>query len=48
MRMNYSLYLFDIGFFFHIIEYGNVQYHHQCDDDEEHVDIPQFGNVNDL
>lgn len=24
------------------LEYGNVQYHHQCDDDKEHVDIPQF------
>lgn len=45
--MNYSLYLFDVGFF-HIIEYGDVQYHSQRRDVEEHVDIPQFGNVNDL
>lgn len=50
--MNYPLYLFDVRFFFvcffFIIEYGDVLYHSQPGDDEEHVDISHIGNVNDL
>lgn len=46
--MNYPLYLFDVVFSIRIIDHGNVQYHNQCGDDEEHVDISQFGNLSDL
>lgn len=28
-----------------VLDHGNVQYHNQCGDDEEHVDISQFGAV---
>lgn len=48
ITMNYPLYLFDVVFSIHIIDHGNVQYHNQCGDDEEHVDISQFGNLSDL
>lgn len=28
-----------------VLDHGNVQYHNQCGDDEEHVDISQFDSV---